>query len=519
MKKNIINIYKCSLFFSFVFFINLNFSAQEKLKDGHQKFYYSNGQVSSEGTIKNGFPEGYWISYYPNGIIKSEGNRKNGILDSTWIFYSELGNLQSKINYKSGKKNGLTSYYSDSCNVIKEEYLENDIKQNFTTIYYDVKGKKKKEEIPFVDNVKQGKGYEYAKEDSRIISIIIYKKGTLMGREKINRKDRFNNKYGTWKKFYDNGKLKEESRYKNDLLNGYLKEYDKKGLLINATLYVDGVAQTYAEEISSLDIRKKYYDDGTVKMEGIYDVIGKENGTFKYFDKKGKIEKTEIYSHGILTAVGLIDEEGLRQGYWEEYYIEPEGQLKSKGKYKDGKKIDEWQYFFANNQLQQIGKYLKEEKPTGLWKWYYESGQLLREENFRKGLEDGMMYEYLENGTIITEGEFIDGLKEGEWLYQHGDHKEIGKYRDGQKSGVWKYYYLTNESINFEGNFIDGEPDGKHKYYYDNGKLQREEIYTMGIKKDNWRYYNKLGELNLTIYFRDGKEYKIDGTKLTDKKK
>lgn len=518
MKNNILYIYKTFIIILFLSSLSIQISAQERLKDGHQKFYFSNGQVSSEGLIKNGLPEGYWISYYPNGIIKSEGNRKASLLDSTWIFYSELGNIQSKINYKSGKKNGLTTTYSDSCNVIKEEYYENDIKQHYTTIYYDVKGKKKKEEIPFVDNVKEGKGYEYDKEDGRILSLIYYKKGTLMGREKINRKDKFNNKYGTWKTFYDNGKIHIESRYKNDLLNGYLKEYDKKGKLINATLYVDGIPQTYAEEIAELDIRKEYYEDGTVKKEGIYDIIGKENGMFKYFDKSGKIEKTEIYQHGVLLAVGLIDEEGRRQGYWEEYYIEPEGQIKSKGKYKDGNRIEDWKFYFANNQLQQEGKYLKDGKPTGLWRWYYKSGKLLREERFRKGLEDGMMHEYMEDGSIITEGEFIDGLKEGEWLYQHGDHKEIGKYRDGQKSGVWKYYYLTNNNLNFEGEFIDGVANGKHRYYYENGKLKREEIYTMGIKKDMWKYYNELGELTLTVFYKDGKEYKIDGTKLTESK-
>jgi len=519
LKKYIKYIYNCSLLFLVFSIIPFEFFGQEKINDGKQKFYYSNGQISSEGLIKNGLPEGYWISYYPNGIIKSEGNRVASLLDSTWIFYSELGNIQSKINYKQNKKFGFQITYSDSCNVIKEEYFENDIKQNNTIIYYDVKGKKKKEEIPFLDNVKEGKGYEYDKEDGRIISIIFFKKGTLMGKEKINRKDKFNNKYGTWKSFYDDGKLHIESRYKNDLLNGYLKEYDKNGKLLNATLYIDGVPQSYAEEIAELDIRKEYYEDGTVRKEGIYDVIGKENGMFKYFDKSGKIEKTEIYQHGVLLAVGLIDEEGKRQGYWEEFYADPEGQIKSKGKYKDGNRIDEWKFYFSNNNIQQEGKYLKDGKPTGQWKWYYKSGQLLRDENFRKGLEDGMMHEYLEDGTIITEGEYIDGLKEGEWLYQYGDHKEIGKYRDGQKSGIWKYFHLTNENLNFEGEFVDGVPNGKHKFYYENGKLQREEVYSMGIKKDLWKYYNELGELKLTVFYKNGKEYKIDGTKLTDNKK
>ena len=78
MLNNIVSIFLIILF-------PMYFFAQEKLKEGQQQFYFENGQISSEGIIKNGLPEGYWISYYPNGLIKSEGNRKKSLLDSTWI--------------------------------------------------------------------------------------------------------------------------------------------------------------------------------------------------------------------------------------------------------------------------------------------------------------------------------------------------------------------------------------------------------------------------------------------------
>ena len=495
-----------------ILLLPFHFFAQGKLQDGIKKFYYENGQVSSEGTIKNGLPEGYWISYYPTGLKKSEGNRKGNLLDSTWIFYNQYGDIKSKINYTSGKKNGLKISYSDSCNIILEENFEVDIKQKLTTYFYDEKGHKKWKEVSFIDNVKEGKSFEYS-IDGRLITIIFYKKGTLVGKELINRYDKLNKKKGTWKVFYEDGKLKEESRYKNDLLNGYLKEYDQNGKLINATLYIDGVPQSFTAELAALDIRKDYYPNGKVRVEGIYDITGKENGLFKYFNTKGEIEKTEIYVHGVLIAKGLIDEAGKRQGYWEEYY--KTGNIKSKGKYKDGKRIDEWEYYFANEQLQQKGKYLKGGKPTGLWLWYYDEGSVLREEFFRKGKEDGMMHEYTQQGKVITEGEYIDGLKDGPWFYEMGDHIEEGSYLDGQKNGMWVYHY-TNGKLNFEGNFRDGEPDGKHKFYYDSGKLKREEVYVMGIKSDNWKSYNELGELVLTTFYKEGKEYKIDGTKLKD---
>ena len=499
-------------FIILIFLIPFHFFAQEKLKDGTQKFYYENGQISSEGLIKNGLPEGYWISYYPTGIIKSEGNRKQSLLDSVWIFYDQYGDLDSKISYSSGKKNGFKVTYSDSCNIVLEESYKDDIKQKNSTYFYDVEDHKKWKEINFIDNIKEGKSFEYAL-DERLISIIFYKKGTLMGKEIINRYDKLNRKINTWKTFYDNGKLKEEMHYKSDILNGYYKEYDIKGKLIKATLYIDGVPQSFTQELATLDIRKQYYSDGKVRVEGIYDVIGKENGLFKFFDENGKIEKSEIYLHGILLAKGVIDEEGKRQGYWEEYY--KNGNIKSKGKYKDGLRVDEWEYFFINSKLQQKGNYLVGEKPTGLWIWYYDDGSVLREEYFRKGKEDGMMHEYTQEGKVITEGEYIDGLKDGPWFYEMGDHIEEGNYLDDVRNGKWIYHY-TNGKISFEGNFRDGEPDGKHKIYYYSGKILREEIYVMGIKSDNWKSYNELGELTLTIFYKDGKESKIDGLKLKE---
>jgi len=430
--------------------------SQIKLKDGYKKFYFDNGNISSEGLIKNGKPNGYWYAYYPSGIIKSEGNRKLFLLDSTWVFYDVNGNERTKINYKNNKKNGLKTTYSDSCNIIITENYVNDTLQGFITYYYDTNVVIKSKQIFYADNIATGKGYEYGK-DGRITTLLTYKKGTLIGKEIINRFDKNGNKKGVWKSFYNSGKLKQESNYNNGLLNGYLKEYDEDGKLLKATLYIDGVAQLYAEELATLDIKKEYYPNGTVKKEGTYDVTGKEHGTLKFYDEKGNLMDIKIYRHGILLAKGIVDEEDRRQGYWEEYY--ENGDIKSKGK------------------------------------------------------EDGMMHEYYDDGTLITEGEFIDGLKDGPWFYEMGDHTEKGSYRDGLRNGEWNYFYPNNK-LSFKGSFIDGVPNGKHEFYYTNGKLQREEFYEMGVKYGTWKTYNDLNQVVFTITFKDGNEYKIDGTKL-----
>ncbi|MCC7332694.1 MAG: hypothetical protein IT232_08810 [Flavobacteriales bacterium] len=501
--------------FRFLFFLHflifpIFIFSQSKLTDGVKKFYYETGELSSEGMIKNGKPEGYWYNYFPTGVIKSEGNRKNHLLDSTWIFYNEKGNKISSINYLNGLKVGLKTQYSDSCHIISEENFNNDIKQGLSILYYDTIGKFKWKEQPFIDGLEEGTGYEYAL-DGRIITVFNYKKGTFLNKESINRKDNQNKKQGLWKTFHENGKSKIEATYKNDLLNGYYKEYNNKGQLINAILYINGEAQKFAEELAKLDIKKEFFENGKIKKEAVFDADGKEHGTSKYYDENGKINRTEHYFHGILLAKGNIDEMERRQGYWEEYYFD--GQLKSKGKYIDGKKIDEWEYFFNNGKLEQKGNYVSDEKFSGNWKWYYPNGQLLRDENYRKGFEDGMSEEFDENGVLITKGDYIDGLKEGEWFYELGDHKEIGNYKNDERDGLWKFYYPNNK-INFEGKFVEGLPNEKHIYYFENGKLKKEEEYIMGVKSGSWRFYNELGEIVVTTHYKNGEEYKLDGTKL-----
>ncbi len=500
--------------YRFILFIFLTFPfyliSQNRIGDGFKKFYYDNGVLSSEGIIKNGKPDGYWINYFENGLIKSEGNRKNYLLDSTWIFYNEKGNFLTKINYKNGLKNGLKIQYGDSCNIILEEYFENDVKQQLTINYFDIKNKIKWKEQPFVDGLEEGTGYEYA-QDGRIITIFNNKKGTFIGKESINRIDKNNLKQGLWKTFYDNRKIKTESTFKNDLLNGYYKEYDKKGKLLNAVLYINGVAQQFADELADLSLKKEYFNNGKLRKESLLDVNGKEHGLVKYYNEEGSLAYSENYFHGILLSKGLIDDKEQKQGDWEEYYVD--GQLKSKGKYIDGKKIDEWVYYFNNGKIEQKGKYIADEKLTGYWIWYYPNGELLRDENFRKGLEDGLEQEYSETGQLVRKGEYIDGLKEGPWFYEYGDHREEGEYRNGERNGLWKFYYPNNK-INFEGNFVEGVPNEKHTYFYENGKLKKEENYIMGVKTDIWKVYNELGELIVSIYYKNGEEVKLDGIKL-----
>ena len=481
-------------------------------KDGHNKFYYPNGRISSEGTLKDGKPDGYWKSYFENGTIKSEGNRRNFELDSLWKFYKPDGTLMVEINYRSGKKNGIKTTYLDKETV--NENFRNDIKEGYTRYYYP--GGNLKQEIPFQQGIEQGFGKEYG-TDGTIITLTEYKRGFIVDRLRINRKDGNGRKQGRWYTFYETGNLKTEVTYKDGKKNGYLKEYAENGDLLKISKYVDDEIQTEAEEIQKPEIQNEYYPDGKVKISAMFR-NGVPEGIRREYNSDGFVEKAYLYKQGVIIGEGIVKDDGNRDGPWKDYY--PDGTLKAEGTYDDGKQVGEWKYYHSNGKTEQVGRFSRQGKFEGTWKWYFDNGQLLREESYRNGLKDGMSEEYDESGTVIESGEFVNGREDGPWFELIGDCFMRGTYRDGLRNGMWYNFYLvrnenkTDSICFFKGGFIEDNPNGKHTFYWENGKVKDEGGYVNGRKEGEWYKFNFDGTLFMTITYKQGVEVRYDGVKI-----
>ncbi len=481
-------------------------------KDGFNKFYYPGGKLSGEGTLKNGKPDGYWKAYNENGTLKSEGNRLNYELDSLWKFYSQDGKLLVEIFYKSGKKNGIKTTYLDK-ETVKENFV-NDVKEGYTRYYFP--DGKLKQEIPFLKGLEQGFGKEYG-ADGTIITLTEYKRGFIVDRQRINRKDGSGKKQGRWFTFYEKGNLKSEVTYRDDLKNGYLKEYAENGDLLKIAKYVDDVIQPEALEIQKLEVQNEYYPDGKIRISSMYR-NGIAEGIKREFSPDGVVEKAYLYQNGLIIGEGIVKEDGNRDGPWKDYY--PDGSLKAEGNYENGKQVGEWKYYHSNGKIEQKGKFSKQGKPEGTWKWFFENGQLLKEEIYRNGLREGLSTEYDETGKVIGEGEFVNGNEDGPWFELTGDNYIRGTYRDGLRNGMWYYFYLDRNEVRtdslcyFKGGFIEDNPDGKHVWYWENGKVKDEGSYVNGRKEGEWYKYNFDGTLFMVITYKQGVETRFDGVKI-----
>jgi len=490
--------------------------AQIDQVDGPFKIYYPNGQVSSEGVIKDGKPDGSWITYYVTGVKKSEGKRTNFFLDSTWNFYNQSGELTEEINYQIGVRSGYAIKYAYDNPVqpgmrtlISQELYINDKREGNSYYYYNTG--ELKESIYFSNGRKQGQAREFDK-DSTIITVLQYNNNYLVSREKINRKDAEGIKQGTHKEFHEDGSLKKEENYLEGELHGYLREFDETGELLQAMRYERGaVIEEIDEEAKEIiDLKRTFDEQGRIVFSGAY-FEGIARGIHRFYDTTGTIINSYIYNEkGVRLSEGIVDEQGKKRGIWIDYY--PSGKTKAIGAYLNNRMNGQWTYYFENQRIEQKGNFIRG-RFDGEWIWNYPDGTIWREETFFNGKEDGYSRENDSSGNIISEGNFTDGEKDGEWIYNVGDHREVGAYIIGLREGKWIYYFVDG-SKKFEGNYLQGNPDGLQIYYYPSRSIREEQFYKRGIREKIWRKYDEEGNTFMTITYRNNKEHRINGIKV-----
>ncbi len=248
------------------------------------QYRYENGMVSSEGYLRDGKPDGYWKTFHSNGKLKTEGNRKNFQLDSTWNFYSEKGVMQKSITYSGDNKNGWERLYDAEGHCIEEYMNKNNIRNGTANWYYQT-GELKKTAI-FENNKEEGKATEYER-DGRVITLWTYRNGFIYTEEKINRYDSQGNRTGIWRDLYDDGKLKMEGNWALGMKNGVFKFYTKKGELEKLERYENDILIVDEASTAILDIRKEYHANGSIKEIGTFRE-GKRQGNFRSFDDTGE---------------------------------------------------------------------------------------------------------------------------------------------------------------------------------------------------------------------------------------
>jgi antitoxin component YwqK of YwqJK toxin-antitoxin module len=120
-------------------------------------------------------------------------------------------------------------------------------------------------------------------------------------------------KDGKWTQWYENGTIAGEQYYANGLFAGVWKDFNPNGSVAsvidfeagNATYYhKNGKVQSEGKINKQMGQEGKwtlYYENGQINAEGSY-INGKKDGTWNWFDVKGKKTDEQVYSNGTVAS-------------------------------------------------------------------------------------------------------------------------------------------------------------------------------------------------------------------------
>lgn len=171
-----------------------------------------------------------------------------------------------------------------------------------------------------------------------------------------------------------------------------------------------------------------YFNDGRVEKKG-----ESFTGTFKEYDKSGRILSEITYKNGI------------EQGPYKLYYYDRPGKVEE-GSYEAGVK-------------------------QGKYKIYYDAVAICEEGFYKKGLLDGTIKTYYKNSKLFSAFIMKNGIMQG---------KAKKFYPDG--------------TLKEEAEFMSNKIHGIHKIYYQDGKIHLDESYKFGVLLRH-KAYNEKGEL------------------------
>ena len=262
-----------------------------KLEDSHtlRKVDYENGLLRIYFIYnKDGIPDGESVEYYEEGNIKSIIPFKNNMVEGLTITYYENGNIDEEVNYKNDKMNGEAKSYDENGKLNGRTIFKDDIKLE--------------EEVHKENEILKNtfKNSEVVKQD------ICSPNGTLKERRVLNGNEM---EYST---FYPNGNVKQKILTKDKII---IKEqiYARNGNIMSNSFFSDGkpvieLFEYYPDgklfrKISTINKMLngdsiEYYPNGNIK-EKVHFINNKEEGEHFFYDKKGKLIKTEIYKNGV----------------------------------------------------------------------------------------------------------------------------------------------------------------------------------------------------------------------------
>jgi antitoxin component YwqK of YwqJK toxin-antitoxin module len=301
-------------------------------------------------------------------------------------------------------------------------------------------------------------------------------------------------------------------------------------LLLSLTFLFLFSGSVYGQE----EVKKKYWDNGKIKSETHWK-DGKPDGLSTYWYESGKNQIKTHYKNG--ERDGLVTtwwENGVKSG--ETHYTNGKNEglettwsrnsiKRSEIPYKNGKREGLTRFWYESGTKNTETPYKNGEK-EGLETWWYESGKKKSESHYKNGKKEGLDTWWYESGnkkreTLRTpQGFYIDGINEKsdtlETTWWENEKLRTKFYFRGKTPTLWTWWYKSgikqSEELSEDGKRViitNFNESGKKviEYKYKKGELfSQSNFYPTGIKKSRKYFKGGLENGLRTEWSEDGKK-------------
>ena len=207
--------------------------------------------------------------------------------------------------------------------------------------------------------------------------------------------------------------------------------------------------------------------------------------------------------------INQVDANKRKQGPWKKYYPNT-GALKYEGQFKDNKPYGVFTYYYKTGRVEAKVKFLKGGYIT-YSKMYHESSGMIKATGKYVNQKKDSTWTYFDNkGNVKSKEVYKDNKLEGQRViyYEPVNGKYVVAryeyYKNDVLHGTYKEYH-TNTKLKSEGQYVDGNLDGLVKFYYPNGKMERIERYKYAVEHGWWVFYDNTGKQIGERLFWEGK--------------
>lgn len=216
--------------------------------------------------------------------------------------------------------------------------------------------------------------------------------------------------------------------------------------------------------------------------------------------------------------INQVDAKGWKQGLWYKNYPGTKIHI-YEGTFKDDKPVGIFKYYYESGAL----KAVVDNKPNSklsMVKMYFENEALMSEGCYWEQKKDSIWINYNERGELVSAESYVnDKLNGKKIIYYLNDQLEAGKmnvlsitnYVDDVRQGTFKEFYPTGK-LKMTGEYLNGERIGEWIDYYNTGQVMSRVRYKRDLLH-GWAYfYDKNGTQLSKTMWRDG--FKLEGKDL-----